>query len=87
MPIKVGASIGTYEAKSHFSELLDRVAKGEVITITRRGEPVAKLGPPARSTALTESGIDEAYEKFAREHPASLGGLSIKDLINEGRKY
>lgn len=38
-------SIGAFEAKTHFSELLDRVSQGEVFTVTRRGKPVAKLGP------------------------------------------
>jgi prevent-host-death family protein len=33
----------TYEAKAKLSELLDRVEKGDVVTITRRGEPVAEV--------------------------------------------
>ena len=39
--------VGVSAARSHLSELLDRVAKGEAITITRRGEPVARLVPVA----------------------------------------
>ena len=37
--------IGTFEAKNKLSELLDRVERGEEITITRRGRPVARLSP------------------------------------------
>ena len=37
--------IGAFEAKTHLSALLDAVAAGEEITITRRGKPVAKLAP------------------------------------------
>lgn len=36
-------TFGTFEAKNHFSELLDLVEKGEEILITRRGKPVARL--------------------------------------------
>ncbi len=40
-------TIGAFEAKTHFSELLERVIHGEVFTVTRRGKPVATLGPSA----------------------------------------
>lgn len=51
------ATIGAYEAKTHLSELLDRVARGERIVITRHGQPVAVLQPP--DTATTR-GVSEA---------------------------
>lgn len=35
--------IGAFEAKNRLAELLDAVAGGEEITITRRGKPVARL--------------------------------------------
>jgi len=38
--------VGAYEAKTHLPELLERVIKGERITITRHGVPVAVLQPP-----------------------------------------
>ena len=38
--------IGAFEAKTHLSALLDAVAQGETITITKRGRPVARLVPP-----------------------------------------
>jgi prevent-host-death family protein len=38
-------SVGVHEAKTHFSRLLDRIALGEQVTITRRGEAVARLVP------------------------------------------
>jgi len=41
------ASIPVAEAKAHLSELLDRAAAGETITITRHGKPVARLQPAA----------------------------------------
>ena len=37
--------VGSYEAKTHLPQLLDRVEQGELITITRHGKPVARLVP------------------------------------------
>lgn len=49
--------VGSFEAKTHFSELLAAVEAGETVTITRRGKPVAQLVPvrgrgPDRIAAL-----------------------------------
>lgn len=41
-------TVGSFEAKTHFAELLTRAEKGEEITITRRGKPVARLVPTGR---------------------------------------
>lgn len=38
-------NVGAYEAKTHLPRLLDRVARGESLTITRHGHPVARLVP------------------------------------------
>jgi prevent-host-death family protein len=79
-------TVGAFEAKTKFSELLDKVAAGEEFTITRHGEPVAKLVPvkPVRSKEEIEALIEEI--KRTRKG-TSLGGLSIKELVNAGRKY
>ena len=75
--------IGAYEAKTKFSELLRRVEKGERFVITRHGRPVAVLEPvsPARRRNVKE--VIEALKEFRKKH--TLGGLKIKDLIEEGR--
>jgi prevent-host-death family protein len=39
--------VGAFEAKTHFAQLLQRVERGEEITITRRGKAVARLVPAA----------------------------------------
>jgi prevent-host-death family protein len=38
-------SVSLAGAKAHLSELIDRVAAGEPVLITRRGKPVAELTP------------------------------------------
>ncbi len=76
-------TVGAYEAKTHWSELLDEVAKGETITITRRGEPVAVLAPPVR-----EKSMDELIQEMRKLRKGqTLGGITIRELIEEGRRY
>jgi prevent-host-death family protein len=78
-------SIGAYEAKTHFSELLERVEKGEEVTITKHGAPVARLIPVRKRLTVEERlAISAQMKKFARGN--KLRGLSIKDMINEGRR-
>lgn len=79
-------TVGAFEAKTKFSALLKRVAQGEVIEITQRGVPVARLVPANADKKQEE--IDEAFRKFREMRKGtSLGGLKIRDLINEGRRY
>jgi prevent-host-death family protein len=77
-------SIGAYEAKTHLPRLLDEVAKGERITITKHGVPVAVLVPPG-SVGTTDA---DATMRRLRElrRGNRLGGLSIRELIDEGRR-
>jgi len=41
-------TVGAFEARTHLSELPDRVSQGETITITRHGAPAAMLVPAFR---------------------------------------
>lgn len=81
--------IGAYEAKTHLPALLDRVARGESITITRRGKPVAELRPlgagdPARLTAALAR-----LDALRRSRPANRAPISLAEVIaarDEGRR-
>jgi prevent-host-death family protein len=78
--------VGVYDAKTHLPALLDEVEKGETITITRHGRPVARL-TPIEGTPRRRS-VDELIEAARSERKGrSLGGIHPKDLINYGRKY
>jgi prevent-host-death family protein len=44
--MNVVKEVGTYEAKTHFSKLLDEVEAGTKIVITRHGKPVAEISSP-----------------------------------------
>jgi prevent-host-death family protein len=77
---------GAYEAKTHLSRLLDEVAKGETITITRHGVPVAMLVPPADQRREDVAKLVEEWRRYRREQNITLGGLSIREMIEEGRQ-
>jgi prevent-host-death family protein len=78
-------TVGAYEAKTHLSELLDKVEAGEEITITKHGSPVARLVPVKKQTSVEERAAAITRMK-KRRAGLSLGGLKVRDLINEGRK-
>ena len=79
-------SVGLFAAKTHLSALLDQVEQGETIEITRRGRPVALLGPhkPVRKPDLQRVAEEMLRERKGR----TLGkGLTIRRLIDEGRRF
>ena len=78
-------TVGAYQAKTHLSELLEKVEAGEEITITKHGAPVAKLVPVKKELRSEErvAAIDRIQKLSIG---LSLGGLKIKDLIREGRR-
>jgi len=78
--------VGAYEAKTHLSRLLDEVAKGETITITRHGVPVAMLVPPPDQKREDVARLIEEWRRYRREQNITLGGLSIREMIEEGRQ-
>ncbi len=77
-------SIGSFEAKTHLPELLRRVAKGEKILITRRGEPVAMLVPPVPAPGRDVQEVLAEMKALRRGN--RLGGIKIRELIEEGRR-
>lgn len=77
-------SVGAFEAKTHLSELLDRVEKGEEVTITRHGAPVARLVP---IDPWDRVAVRRAIEELRRLRKGTkLRGLKIKDMIEDGRR-
>ena len=75
--------VGAYEAKTHLPKLLERVIKGERITITKHGVPVAVLQPPEFLRKAEPKKVIAELRKFRDKH--HLNGLSLRDMIEEGR--
>ena len=84
----VESSVGAYEAKTHLPQLLDRVQRGETIVITRHGKPVAKLVPTSAGRAKPDvkQAVREMLEFRDKQGPR-LGGLSVRELVEEGRRF
>lgn len=76
--------VGAYEAKTQLSKLLERVMKGERITITKHGVPVAVLQPPAPGRSKDIKAVISEIFEYRKKH--SLKGHSLKVLIEEGRR-
>lgn len=77
-------TIGAYEAKTHLGKLLERVRKGERITITKHGVPVAILQPPDPENNVDTRAVIAAIKQFRAQN--QLNGLSIQEMISEGRR-
>lgn len=79
-------TIGAYEAKTHLPRLLEEVAHGTSITITKHGVPVAMLVPPSGASHSSIGEVIQALKAFRRGN--TLGGeVTVRELIEEGRRY
>lgn len=78
-------TVGSFEAKTHLPQLLERVAQGEEFLITKHGKPVARLLPTATKPKPDVRAAVEAMKQFRKGR--TLGGLSIREMIEEGRRF
>ncbi len=78
-------TVGVFEAKNRLTALLDAVEAGAEVLITRRGKPLARLVP-------ADPGVDRARARRAADglraasKGCSLGTLTLKQLVDEGRR-
>jgi prevent-host-death family protein len=77
-------TVGAFEAKTHLSSLLERVAKGETFTITRHGKPVAQLVPVERRDPNRVRSAIERMKAIAAGQ--TLGG-DWREFRDAGRKW
>lgn len=80
-------TVGLFEAKTHFSELVARAEQGHEVIITRHNKPVAKivpLNPAADDARARHDGAVRELVEFRKRYP--LRGTALRDLIEEGRK-
>ncbi len=81
---------GVFEAKTHFSQMVEQVLLGETIAITRHGQEVARLVPPNLSKPGSNIkdailGI-KALQKRIAARAQKPDDMSVKDMINWGRE-
>ena len=76
--------VGAFQAKTHFSALLEQVEKGEQVTITKHGRPVAKLIPTG---IVDRERIRQTIVRLKEFSQGNLlGNLDWKTLRDEGRR-
>ena len=79
------SEVGAFEARKHLPKLLRRVEAGERFVITRHRRPVAELIPFRQpNSAKVRCAIDTLRE-FQETH--NLGGLSVRRIVEEARRY
>ena len=78
-------TIGAFDAKTHLNALLKRVARGETIRITLRGVPIAKLVPDNDGEPTNPVDVVQGIRQLRKG--TKLGKISLRELIDEGRRY
>ena len=79
-------TVGAYELKTHLARIIADVEAGETVTVTRHGRPVARITPVGDDAKSRQQAVD-ALLAFGRKNRGAFKGLSIRELIDEGRKY
>jgi prevent-host-death family protein len=79
------ATVGSYEAKTRLPELLRRIAKGEKITITKHGVSVAVLMPAGSNKKRDVLTLIQEIRESRKGR--TLGGLDLREMIDEGKRF
>lgn len=77
-------TVGAFSAKAQFSALLERVARGEEVVITKHGRAVAKMVPAAEQDRQRAAAAVRRIKQLAVGN--RLDGLSVRELRDEGRR-
>jgi prevent-host-death family protein len=77
-------TVGAFEAKTHLSQLLERVSRGERITIEKHGVPVAVLQPVDATRVKPAGEVISELRQFRKGR--RLEGVSLRALAEEGRR-
>ena len=86
------ATVSAFAAKTRFGELLERVARGEEIVITRHDKPVARIVPEGaqrlEDVRRAVGGLRELQQRIARHSKgrARLSDREVRSAIAEGRR-
>jgi prevent-host-death family protein len=77
--------IGIFEAKTHLSQIINKVENGANFVISKRGKPVAKIIPVEQEKEMTfQEAIGELI-KFRKNYRGKPGSFNIREAIEEGR--
>jgi len=78
--------IGAFEAKTHFSQILEKVQQGTDFIITKRGIPVAKISHFQEEPEMTFKDAVEQLKEMRKLYRGEPGSFNIREAIEEGRR-
>jgi prevent-host-death family protein len=78
--------IGAFEAKTHFSQILEKVENGADFLITRRGKPVAKIVPFIKEPEMTREEVFRQFAELRKLYRGKPGDFNIREAIEQGRR-
>ena len=78
--------IGAFEAKTHFSQIIEKAEQGVDFIVTRRGKPVAKIVPFEQKPEMTRMEAIEKLMEMRKLYRGKPGSFNIREAIEEGRK-
>ena len=77
--------IGAFEAKTHFSRIIEEVEQGADYVITRRGKPVAKIIPFKQEKEITRAEAVAQLIEMRKLYRGEPGSFNLREAIEEGR--
>jgi len=78
--------IGVFEAKTHFSKLLDKIEQGNDFIVTKRGKTVARIIPFEKKPEMTRQEAFDQLVEMRKLYRGKPGSFNIRAAIEEGRK-
>ena len=78
--------IGAFEAKTHFSQILDKAERGEDFIITKRGKAVAKIIPFEKKPEMTRKEALAQLTEMRKLYRGEPGSFNIREAIEDGRR-
>ena len=79
-------TIGAFEAKTHFSQIIEKAEHGADFIITKRGKPVAKIIPFNKEKEMTFKEAVEKLKEFRKLYRGEPGSFNIREAIEDGRR-
>ena len=87
----LSSTLGAFDAKTHFSKILEMVGKGKEFVVTKHGRPVAKISPVHEASTDSAHALYEKRLAVIAEIKANrftlAKGQTIRSLIEDGRRY
>jgi prevent-host-death family protein len=78
--------IGAFEAKTHFSQIIEKVEHGADFIITKRGKPVAKIVPFKQEPEITRKEAFAQLKELKKRYRGEPGSFNIREAVEEGRR-